>query len=291
MRWAFRLSAISLVASLSACESMAPTIRTGACRAPDGLEIVYDVRGGGEPTLLFVHCWGGSRAFWREQLDAFAEHHRVVALDLGGHGASGRMRTTWSIPDLAGDVQAVADVLALERMVLIGHSMGGPVCLEAARRMPGRVVGIVAVDTLHDVELEFPPGFADRMAAQFQADFTGTMEEFVRSMFSPEADPAVVDWVVAQASAIPDREALVALMRGFESLDLKEMLAQAGVPIRAINAAPPYGMPTSVEHNREFADFDAVLIEGVGHFLQLERPEEFNERLRQVLLELGGGSS
>jgi sigma-B regulation protein RsbQ len=268
----------------------AAAAETATVAAPDGVPVVYEVRGEaetGEPALVFVHCWGCDRTYWREQLDVFAADYRVVAMDLAGHGESGVGRETWSVPGLAGDVVAVADALGLERMVLIGHSMGGPVSLEAARRMPGRVVGIVAVDTLHNADYEFPPEQVDQLIGAFEADFPGTVAEFIRGMYQPGADPAVVDWTVKKAQAT-NQEAAIALMRDFGSLDFPAAFSAARVPIRAINAAPasPRQPVTEIEINRKYADFDAVLIPGVGHFLQLERPAEFNAHLRAVVAEL-----
>lgn len=263
---------------------------TTTVEAADGVPIVYDVRGPAEaagPALVFVHCWACDRTYWREQVDVFAADHRVVTLDLAGHGESGAGRESWTIRGLAGDVQAVVEALDLDRVILIGHSMGGPVSLEAARLMPGRVNGVVAVDTLHDAELEFPEEQADQMIAAFEADFSGTVEGFVRMMYREGADPAVVDWTVKKAQGA-NQEAAIALMRDFRNLDFPAMFSAAGVPIRAINAAPeaPGQMATAVETNRKYADFDAVLILGVGHFLQLERPAEFNERLQKVVAAL-----
>lgn len=265
---------------------------TATVEAADGVPIVYEVRGPAEaagPALVFVHCWACDRTYWREQVDVFAADHRVVTLDLAGHGGSGAGREGWTIRGLAGDVQAVVEALDLDRAILVGHSMGGPVSLEAARRMPERVMGVVAVDTLHDAEMEFTEEQAEELVSAFEADFTGAMDGFVRGMFREGADPATVDWTVAKAQGA-NRDAALALMRDFRNLDFPGMFAAAGVPIRAINAAPetPMQYATAVETNRKYADFDTVLIEGVGHFLQLERPAEFNERLQEVVTALAG---
>jgi pimeloyl-ACP methyl ester carboxylesterase len=280
---------LALFLALAASSCAARPARSERVPSADGVPIAYETHGPrvpseGRPALVFVHCWAGHRGYWRGQLDVFAERHRVVALDLAGHGESGHERSEWSIPGLAADVVAVADALGLERMVLIGHSLGGPVSLAAARELSGRVVAVVPVDTVQDADFELPAGFVEALARRFEEDFAGTMEEFVGALFAPGADPAVARWTLAQAIEVPDRRAAVALLRGFETLDLPRLLSQAGVPVHAINSTR--GIPTSLEHNRAYADFDVTPIEGVGHFPQLERPQEFNVVLERVLAEL-----
>lgn len=287
------LNATPLVLSLAiqlVLPTVAPAAEPATVEAADGVPIVYEVRGAAEtagPALVFVHCWACDRTYWREQVEVFAADHRVVTLDLAGHGESGAGRESWTLKGLAGDVQVVVEALDLPRVILIGHSMGGPVSLEAARRMPERVIGVVAVDTLHDAEMDFTEEQAAEIVSAFEADFTGAMDGFVRGMFREGADPATVDWTVKKAQGA-NREAALALMRDFRNLDFPVLFAAAKVPIRAINAAPetPMQYATAVETNRKYADFDAVLIPGVGHFLQLERPAELNERLREVVAEL-----
>jgi pimeloyl-ACP methyl ester carboxylesterase len=261
-------------------------VTQGAARAPDGVDIRYDVRGRGDPALVFVHCWACDRSFWREQLDVFAADYRVVALDLGGHGASGTDRDHWTIAGLAGDVQAVVEQLGLDRIILVGHSMGGPVSLEAASRMADRVRAVVSVDTLHDAELVVPEEVMNEMATRFETDFEATMTGAIRSM-TEGAAPALVEWILSKGVSV-HRAPVVALLRDFRNVDLKRMLSLVKVPVRSINAAPgrANAPPTAIETNRKYADFDAILMEGVGHFLMLERPGEFNARLREVLDEL-----
>ena len=259
---------------------------SGSVTAADGLPVAYDVRGGGDVNLVFVHCWSCNREFWREQLDVFADDYRVVALDLGGHGQSPATRESWSILGLAQDVKAVADELELDNIVLIGHSMGGPVSLEAARLMSGRVIGVIAADTLHDADLKFPPDQAEQMIAAFEADFAGTMASMFAGMAAEGMDTGLRDWIVTKASNA-NPEVAVALLRDFGNLDFPALFSNAGVPIRAINAMSSVMTPTTnIEGNRKYADFDATLMEDVGHFLQLENPQAFNRLLRVYLQEL-----
>src|SRR5262249_39407728 len=147
-----------------AASGAAPTAaaaREDTVPSSDGVPIRYRVLGDGRPALVFVHCWTCDQHFWDASLGRFTRDYTVVTLDLAGHGGSGRGRKEWTIAAFADDVKAVVEKLGLERVVLIGHSMGGPVALEAARKMPQRLVAPVPVDTLVDVEGRPRPEEAD----------------------------------------------------------------------------------------------------------------------------------
>jgi pimeloyl-ACP methyl ester carboxylesterase len=262
----------------------APKPVAGTARSGDGLEIAYDVRGGGETALLFIHGWCGDRSFWTGQLDAFADRYHVVSLDLGGHGASGKDRATWSADAMAGDVEAVVRALDLKRVILVGHSMGGPVSLLAAKRMPDRVAAVVGVDTLHNVEFKWPEEQTKQFLAMFDADFEGTTRMFMKGMLPADADPALAKYIMDKVLGA-DRKMATGVMKALTAFDAKAALAGAKVPVRCINAAPgvQFAMPTAVDVNRKHGDFDVVLMEGVGHFPMLEKPAEFNDKLSAVL--------
>ena len=72
--------------------------------ATDGVPIHYSVQGKGDPALVFIHCGGCDRKLWDNQVPVFAKSHRVVTIDLPGHGASGQERKNWSIESYADDV-------------------------------------------------------------------------------------------------------------------------------------------------------------------------------------------
>ncbi len=168
-------------------------------RSKDGIEIRFHAEGRGEPAVVLVHCWTGDRHFWDAQLPRLARTRRVVALDLAGHGASGATRTAWTIEAFGDDVVAVADALKLRRVVLVGHSMGGHVTLEAARKLGKRVAGLVPVDTLLDVEQTMAPEKIEEFLAPFEQDYPAAAENFVRSyMFVPASPAPVIEKVVAK---------------------------------------------------------------------------------------------
>src|SRR5215210_55767 len=140
---------LSLLLFLSLILPVAQTSgNTAVVAAADGVPLHYAVQGKGEPALVFIHCCSCDRQLWDSQVAEFAKTNRVVTIDLPGHGESGLARKNWSIESFGDDVKTVVTKLNLKRVVLVGSSMGGPIALEAARRMPERVVAMVPVDTL-----------------------------------------------------------------------------------------------------------------------------------------------
>lgn len=253
--------------------------RVGKVAAPDGVPIVYTLAGSGDPTVVFVHCWGCDRSFWDGPMRALAPTHRVVALDLPGHGESGSGRTVWSVEAFGADVARVMETLDLRKVVLVGHSAGGSVALEAAARAPDRVVGVVGVDTLHDVEQKAGEQM-DALLEGLARDFVPTCRTFVGSIFGAAAAPELVSRVQGKmCGARP--EIAVPILRAVVAWDHARALAAVRVPVRCIQGDK---FPTNLEANRRHhPDFDVIVIPGTGHFPQLESPEDFDRALLEVL--------
>src|SRR5215467_6041395 len=172
--------------------------------AVDGVPIHYDVQGKGEPTLVFIHCWGCNRHLWDNQVAELSKTHSVVTIDLPGHGESGLERKNWTIESYGDDVKTVVAKLNLKRVVLIGSSMGGPIALEATRRMPDRVVGIVPVDTLQNVEDKVPPDQLEGVFKALETDFKGASATLMNQFFfSPSTPEAVKQRVIADVASRP----------------------------------------------------------------------------------------
>lgn len=256
-------------------------------QAADGAKIIGEVRGKGETALVFLHGWGGDREYWKNQVAAFAADYRIVAIDQAGHGESRTERKDSSVGALAADVETIVKDLGLKRVILVGHSMGGPVALAAAKRLAGTVVGVIAVDTLQNAEAKFPPDVAEKLLASIEKDFKGTIEGgFFTGLLPEKADPELASWLAKKAEAQEPKMAM-ALMRDIFTLDTAKYLSEAKVPVRAINSGGGYAFfkPTAVEINKKYADFTAVSMDGVGHYPMLEKPEEFNRALREALKE------
>ncbi len=263
-----------------------PELGEHSWTTPDGNQIPYTVAGKNDAqvTAVFVHCWMCNSTFWDAQLPALADHYRTVTLDLPGHGEATAKRSPWTVSSYGDDVAGLIRALDLNKVVLVGHSMGGPVALRVAALLPGTVLGIVAVDTLHNADFKFEGEQIEAFMQAFEDDFVGTCENFVNQMFV-EADMKSVIETVRQAGCDASRgEVGAALMRDFGSIDMPAWFRGAGVPIRAINASAPN--PTNIEANRQYADFDVVLMDDVGHYLHMTRPDAFNPLLLEAISNL-----
>lgn len=279
-----RILALAVATALAAAPVGALTVLTGSVKAKDGVPIHYEAAGNGEPVVVFVHCWSCDRGYWREQFAHFARSRRVVAIDLAGHGESGTGRERHSIEAFGADVATVVESLGLRRVVLVGHSMGGPVTLEAARLLGDRVVALVPVDTLGRVGERTSPEEKKAFLDPMRADFRAATLAFVRGfMFTAKSDPALVGRIAEDMAQAPPQVGLQAL----ESLidyDEAAALSVVKAPLRLINADR---FPTDLAAARKHKpDIQLAVMPGVGHFLMLEDPAEFNRLLERALVEL-----
>ena len=270
---------------VAAEKEVEPTITVDNAISADGISIAYEVRGEGEPALVFVHGWCCDRSYWNKQLPHFAEKYKVVSIDLAGHGESGLDRKEWTMGAFGEDVVAVINKLDLDQAVLIGHSMGGPVILEAARLMPKRVIGLVGVDTLQDFEFKYTQEQIDNWFTPLRADFVEDTRDFVRTMFTPNSDPALVEKIATDMSSSPPMVGLGALEGyfDFQNNEIIQVLKEVHAPITCINSDMD---PTNVETNQHHSpSFKARIMSGVGHFNMMEDPETFNRLLEETIQE------
>src|SRR5712692_1632717 len=162
--------------------------------------------GKGAPGIVFVHGFACTSEDWKPQLDYFQKANEVVACDLRGHGATPGRPHECSIEHYGGDVAALVNNLELKRCVLVGHSMGCRVVLEANRLIPDRVAGIVLVDGSRNApggKSGDPEGAeANARATVEKIGYAAFAERLFRQMFftpSAQADAIVARAVKASA--------------------------------------------------------------------------------------------
>jgi pimeloyl-ACP methyl ester carboxylesterase len=258
--------------------------RVGEVMSADGVPVRYAVYGAGLPAIVFVHGWSCDRRYWLGQVGHFAARFTVVTVDLAGHGESGTDRRSWTMPAFGEDVAAVVTGLDLPEVVLVGHSMGGDVIVEAARRLRPRVRGLVWADVYRSLdESSSNAGTEEQTAAfvaPFEADFGAATGAFVRRIAGADTDPDLVDRIADDMAAAPPHIALDAMRHAISNEQAAIAgLRQAAVPAVAINPASP---PTDIESLARHGIATTVL-PAVGHFLMLQDPAGFNQLLDKVI--------
>ncbi|MEK7336176.1 MAG: alpha/beta fold hydrolase, partial [Nitrospirota bacterium] len=110
------------------------------------MTLAYSDSGSGQP-IVFLHAFPLNRTMWAEQEAALSSHHRVITIDLRGHGESDAPLWHYSLDQAADDVRALLDHLSIRQALFVGLSMGGYILLAFYRKYADRVKGMVLADT------------------------------------------------------------------------------------------------------------------------------------------------
>ena len=247
-------------------------------------KVHYVVQGQGQHTLVLVHCWAGNLGFWRDQTPVLAHRARLILVDLPGHGQSDKPHTAYTMDFFASAVLAVMSDAHVDKATLIGHSMGVPVICSVYKQAPERVAALVTVDgTMRRPQMTSEQ--AEQFIARFRdPDYRDKTVKFMGTMFPVPGTEAVRDWVISQLLETP-QYVMVGAMEGMFEPDQPNWDPQhVAVPVLVINAPNPMWNDEYKEYVRLLsAQTDYQMIDGVGHWLMLEKPAEFNAALTEAL--------
>ena len=244
----------------------------------------YVTVGQGRHTIVFVHCWAGNLGFWRDQVPVLADQARLVLIDLPGHGQSDKPHTAYTPDFFASAVLAVMSDAHVDKAALVGHSMGGPVICRVYKQAPEKVTALVSVDGL----LRRPPGLlgqAREFVAQFGTpDYREHVKQFVGAFFPVPGTERLRDQVLSEILATP-QSVMVGAMEGMFGPDQPDWdLKQVNVPVLVINARSPMWNADYESYVHSLSpQADYRMMDGVGHWLMLEKPAEFNAALTDLL--------
>jgi pimeloyl-ACP methyl ester carboxylesterase len=251
----------------------------------DGVEISITIKGKGNPTLIFVPGWTNLKEIWDDQMEYFSEYYQSVSIDLPGTGESGNNRSEWTTMNFAKDVATVVNELKLKEVVLIGFSMGAGVVTVASTLLDGKVLGVVLVDNMQNIEMKYPPEMVSIMDSTMM-DLVNNMtnEKLVAMGFYKKNHDASFNRVVSLydegASQIGWRESFNEYINWLNS-QCTETLQKLTVPVIAINSE---SQPTNVEAFKKYVpSFQAKIITDAGHLLFWDKPEEFNRLLAESI--------
>jgi pimeloyl-ACP methyl ester carboxylesterase len=245
--------------------------------------------GRGRPTIVFVHGFGCARSDWAQQVAHLRERFETVAVDLGGHGTTSGSAAHEIIDTHGKDVAALLGELAIERAVLVGHSMGCRVVMHAMSEAPARVAGLILVDGSR-LGAAGSTAHEERRKRVAEIGYRAFIEPMFAQMFRPDADPAVAQPIIDRALAMPATLAgnLFPNIGKWDSEHFDDIFAGARVPLLAIQTTymTPAGQRASMHKGQTSAYLDDLrrlvpgarveIIENAGHFPQIEQSGEVN---------------
>ncbi len=241
----------------------------------DGARINYQSHGKGEEALVLIHGWSSNLDFWRDQASELAKRNRVIVVDLPGHGQSDKPQTTYSMDLFARAVDAVMNDAGVKRGVLVGHSMGTPIMRQFYRKYPEKTLALIIVDgslrPFGDKKL------MEALLAGFRGpNFRDVGKQMFAGMSGPNLSPEIQQRILASFMNTP-QHVVVGAMEGMAD-DSIWGLDQIKVPVLAVMAKSPFWPPDTEQYYRGIAPkLEFQMWEGVGHFLHMEKPKQFND--------------
>jgi pimeloyl-ACP methyl ester carboxylesterase len=247
-------------------------------------KVHYITAGTGRETLVFVHGWSCSGDFWHEQLPALQDKARLICVDLPGHGQSDKPHTDYTMDYFADAVLAVMRDAHVKKATLIGHSMGAPVICRVYGKEPGRVAALVSVDGIMRRPAMSPEQAAQFISAYHTPEYRTQATNFIRSMFPSPGTEALRDRILAEMLLTPQYVMAGAMDGMFAANQPDWDLKKVNVPVIVINTENPMWDESYKKYIAGLSSkTDYRSIPGAGHFLMLEKPEEFNTLLLETL--------
>lgn len=236
--------------------------------------LFHDRSGSGRP-LVFLHGNPGTHRLWQHQLDYFRDRYDLVAVDMRGYGQSDKPADADYHPSaLASDIAALIEMLALDRPVLIGLSMGSMVGLSLAIDFPGRVAGLVLAGATSDRRDRDPARELLRLAA---LGFEPYLRQLVSSWFVPGADPALIEWTLTEVltTELHVREATIRALASFHVTDrLHEIAVPALIMAGEKDITAPYDRARTIVDR--IPGSELALIPNTAHMFIAEAPDHVN---------------
>ena len=237
--------------------------------------------GNDEEALVLIHGWTMNNDSWRAQVPTLVKRNRVLVLDLPGHGESDKPQTKYSMDYFARAVDAVMRDAKVKRAVLVGHSMGTPIARQFYRKYPEKTVAIVIVDGA--LRPFGDKAMMDKMIGGLRAPtYRATIDQMFGMMTGPGLPVEAQERIKSSSSNTP-QHVLVSAMEGMADTAIYGD-DKINVPVLAVMAKNPFFPPNLDEVYRTLApNLEYYMWDGVGHFLHMERPQEFNRAVLTFL--------
>ncbi len=254
----------------------------------DGVRLAFDDEGSGSPPLVFVHGIGSNARFWSPQVKHFRRRHRVLAVDLRGHARSDSPEQPYTIRGFADDLAWVCAELALERPVVIGHSLGGLVALELAATRSAAVAAAALIDSVLLPGADRAEVVEELIAALRGEAPAAALRAYFEHFFTQDDDSASTAWVLDEAAKTPPHVTSSIWEESLRTWDDAAALRRCGVPLLYLDAGTPNcDLGRAVQLNANLIIGRTI---GSGHFSPLAVPDQVNSMLERFIELYGQGA-
>lgn len=254
---------------------------------PDGVPLFYEERGTGRPVIL-IHGWTMNGTFWSQNVDELAQHHRVITVDLRGHGESGKTPDGHNLTQYARDLHYLIQAIDAHDACLVGWSMGTAVILSYVREYGcDNLRSVVFVDQsprfLDGPDWDFPltGGYSPVDLAVFAQALRharpSVVKPFIAACFAEEPSQDTVDAIYAETTQTPT-EAALSVWMDMAYADLRPVLPEVTVPALLIYGEQSKIFPGDLAGwmSTTLPKAEIKRFEASGHAPFGEEPEHFN---------------
>jgi len=248
-------------------------------------KIHYKEFGSGNKTLIFVHGWACDLNTWKYQFDYFKNKYHLVFIDLPGYGKSDKPEINYTIDYFAKSVKYIIDDLEIESPVLIGHSMGFPVCRQVIRKLKDNTASICNVDGVY---FKFPQDSIENIkyknelsafAKMFKGnDYKENVKKFISGFITDKTPKYAKEYILSTMTTTPKFVAYSSINNLIDEKYWKEnILHNRALAVYAKTIELPADNKSYLKSL--FSNLTYHEMKNVNHFLMIEKSKEFNNLL------------
>jgi 3-oxoadipate enol-lactonase len=254
----------------------------------NGYQLAYSLQGDRRrPTVVLSHSLATSMDMWAYQLPLLTHRYSVLLYDLRGHGRSAAPGDSYTLQELASDVEALLDHLQISRATFVGLSIGGMIGQVFALRYPSKLSGLVLCSTASRTEQQGKATIDERINTVRAEGLKSQVHSTLTRWFSPrfiEESPATTAWISDMILGT-SVDGYVGCGRAIQGLDASQALSEVRAKTLIIPGELDLGFPekTSRAIQERIANSRLILLKGAAHLGNVEQAHQFNEILLEFL--------
>ena len=246
----------------------------------DDVELYYEIHGEGEP-IIFSHGWMCDCSVWNSQINFFSKKYKVIVYDHRGHGKSDKPKANYSIETLSNDLYSIIKELNLDKVTLVGHSMGGMTALTFALNHPDKVSKLILVGTSAKMTLL---GYIQLWIMMHISSY----ESFVRGMIDfqhHKPSEQIKKESFERAMRTPKFASYECFTEFMKNYDIRERISQIRIPALIVVGSKDEATPVEMSQylNREIKGSKLQIIPDSKHMVMIDKPNELNGIIEEFI--------